>query len=343
MVVEFFGPKDLYSWAKRGAESVNELTDNLGGLKPLIMLVLGSGCGGVADKIEVVASVDYGDITGMPESTVMGHEGRLIIGMYGGKPVLGFKGRVHFYEGYSAQQVSFPVYLAKHLGVEMAIMTNAAGIAPSPKPWWNFWRSGNKYPAKKGDVLLTKSYNPNLLPSSLRGPRIEGPDPRFKGAINVPSVFLGQLAREAAVEMGISLKDGIYVPRQGPNYETPVEIELLTELSRITGLPVAGGMSTVPSLEAANELGIDTLGLTVVTNQCFNLRSRDEIEGYVSRELARRGGASNVSLAEARELSGEAIGANQPSHDEVAEVAGSDEVSDKLEALIGGIVRKVRF
>jgi len=123
-------PNDLYNNAKTAVRILKSDNHVLGDFNPKVMLVLGSGCGDVADNVEATVRVDYGEIMGMPSSTVKGHAGKFIAGNYGGKDVVAFSGRNHFYEGNSAQQASYMIYVAHHFGAKVAIMTAAAGIAP---------------------------------------------------------------------------------------------------------------------------------------------------------------------------------------------------------------------
>ena len=344
MKLEYSGPADVDRVARTAAAALREQTNNLFGLKPRIMIVLGSGCGLLAKNIHIFdeqEEIPYESILGMPPSTVEGHKGALLIGTYGDVPVLGFQGRKHYYEGASPQEASFPVYLAKYLGAKVAIMTTATGIAPWPKAHPQDLPS---YPAKVGETLLIATYYPNLLPSSLRGPITPEVGPRFQGTINVPSIALGILARSFAATQGITLNEAIYVPRQGPLYETPAEIALLSELSGATGLPVVAGMSIVPELEAAAMLGIDTAVFAVVTNHCFDMAARREIVGELEEKLGAQSGAEKrPTLKEINKLVSEAIASRQPSHEEVAAAAGSEAVTKRLDSLIGGLVRAIRF
>lgn len=162
--------------------------------------------------------------------------------------------------------------------------------------------------------------------------------------MNMPSIYLGMLAHKIAKQRDIKLGDCLYVPRQGPNYETPVEVSLLSHMTDVARLPVVGGMSTVPELEAANALGIDTLAFAVVTNQMFDMTDRWHIEsdahGKLGKIISEDGRATNT-LHEARQEIGVLL--RQPRHEEVTKSAGSEEVTGKLERLIGGVVYALRF
>ncbi len=345
MKIECEGPSALYQRAEKAvAKIVKKSYRNYVGWhedNDPIMLVLGSGCGDVAENIDPFIEIDYADIKGMPESTVAGHAGKLLLGHYGGKNVVAFSGRNHYYEGNSAQQASYMVYVAHHLGAKVAIMTAAAGIAPRLKAERT---DLTEYMAKVGDVMLVDTYFPNYLPSSLRGPIDEKKvGARFNGTINVPSMALAFLAQQVAFrEMERYLDPAVYVPREGPNYETSAEVSMLTHLSKIVGLPALGGMSTVPELEAANMLRMDSLVLAVVTNRMFDMDARRRIYAGLCDSVD-QSGRTDHTLGELNQLIGKSIAASQPSHAEVAETAGSKQVTEKLEKLIGGVVRAIRF
>lgn len=338
------GPFFSYSSAETAAREIKDIyRDLLQNVNPKIMLVLGSGCGDVAENIETVADIPYKSIPYMPESTVEGHKGALKIGKYNGVDVLGFQGRNHYYEGNSAQDASFMVYLGKHLGAEVVIMTSAGGIAPK---FNSKLTDKDRYPAQAGDILLVKTVYPNFLPSSLRGPILKEIGSRFNGTMDMPIMYLNLLAEEIAERKGILLGECAYIPRQGPNYETPLEVSLLSHIAAIAGMPVVGGMSLVPELEAANMLGMKSLAIAVVTNQMFDMEARVNIENdarYNLGHLFDKNGEPYFSLETASQIIGESIKQNQPSHDDVTETAGSKTVTEKLETLISGLVKAIRF
>ncbi|MDP3733992.1 MAG: purine-nucleoside phosphorylase [Nanoarchaeota archaeon] len=339
------GPFFSYSSAQSAAGEIKKdvYRNSLQNIDPKIMLVLGSGCGDVADNIETVAEIPYKNIPYMQEPTVDGHKGVLKIGKYHGKDVLGFQGRNHYYEGHSAHDASFMIYLAKHLGAEVAIMTSAGGIAPK----YNSKLSDKeRYPAKPGDLFLVEDVDPNLLPSSLRGPILKEIGARFKGTMNMSSIYLGLMAKEIAKYQKMELGSCIYVPRQGPNYETPLEVTLLSHMSAIAGMPVVGGMSLVPELEAANMLGMESVAIAVVTNQMFDLEAREKIKSDAEFELVivvDEEDRAIHTLKEGCKIVGKGIQQNQPHHEEVTATAGSKNVTEKLEKLIGGLVKALRF
>ena len=347
------GPREMY---KQAEGATGELKKNpaleKSEFNPKIAIVLGSGCGDVANSIDVIDRVPYRDIDGMPESTVKGHNGELIYGRLRCKDVLAFSGRNHFYEGISAQQASYMMYVAKHFGVEAVMMTSAAGIAPNPstKPG-----DENRYPAKVNQVMLMATYEPNGLPSSIRGSVVEGLE-RFQATMNTPNIALGLISKSVArvglkhlleeskdFEDIIQLRNCVYKPRQGPFFETPAEVDELTELARITGLPVAGGMSIGPEIEAATYLGMATNVFIVITNKCHGMQDRDEIVNEVLTsfpdELVNEDGTLAYPLEVLERKVQEELKLRQPSHDLVTQVANSRSVTTKLESLIGGMVK----
>jgi purine-nucleoside phosphorylase len=214
---------------------------------PGIGLILGSGLGEIADELDDPIFLEYGDIPGFPASTAPGHRGRLVTGSFEGKPVAVMQGRFHYYEGYSMQQVAFPVRVLKLLGVETLIVTNAAG--------------GINRLFNSGDLMLIRDHIKLAGDSPLRGPNDEDFGPRFNDMSDAYGRELRRKAREAAEEKGIDLREGVYAYMTGPSFETPAEIEML----RVLGAD-AVGMSTVPEVITASHAGIDVLAISTVTN-----------------------------------------------------------------------------
>ena len=211
---------------------------------PKVGLILGSGLGAFADKLGNPTKIEYGDIPHFPRSHVQGHAGRLVIGETQGVPCVAMQGRVHLYEGHSAETVSFPARVLVALGAKILIITNAAG---GINPTWS-----------PGTLMLIRDHIDWTRPYCWRepGPCGLGPDR--------PSPYSARLARailDAGVDAGIELHDGIYAALTGPSYETPAEIRFL----RMIGAD-AVGMSTVPEALAARHMGIDVLGLSCITN-----------------------------------------------------------------------------
>lgn len=218
-------------------------------------LVLGSGLGDMANEIKDPIVIAYKDIPNFPVSTVPGHAGRLVIGELEGKSVICMQGRFHFYEGYSMDQVAFPVQVMKALGVERLILTNAAGCVNTA------WDQGNL-------MLITDHIK--LVPGSpLRGVNEETLGPRFFDMSRAYDPELGDVAREQAKKLGIDLKEGVYMFFAGPNFETPAEIRA----ARVLGAD-AVGMSTVPEIIAASHCGLKAMGISCMTNMAAGILSQ---------------------------------------------------------------------
>ncbi len=218
---------------------------------PKIALVLGSGLGGLADSIPEADIIPFEEIPNWPRSTVEGHVGRLVIGMLENQPVMVMQGRIHFYEGYSMSQVTFPVRVMKRLGVEILVVTNAAGaINPAFVP---------------GDLMLILDHL-NLIGmggmNALYGPNLDEFGPRFPDMSQAYDRALNELARRAATENGITLREGVYVGLSGPSFETPADLRFL----RLAGADSVG-MSTVPEVTVARHSGMRVLGLSGISNK----------------------------------------------------------------------------
>ena len=218
--------------------------------RPAIGLVLGSGLGRLAERVASAEAIPYSAIPGFPRPTVEGHAGRLVAGQLGGRGVLVMQGRVHYYEGYSLQEVTFPVRVMQRLGIGILIVTNAAGgLNPEFVP---------------GDImLLTDQLNLAAMAglSPLRGPAVPELGPRFPSMKDAYDVELRSLARQVASSQGLSLREGVYCMLVGPQYETGADIRFL----RSVGAD-AVGMSTVPEVLVARHGGIRVLGLSTISN-----------------------------------------------------------------------------
>ena len=220
--------------------------------KPTIGLILGSGLGEFAEQMENKRTVPYEEIPHFPVSTVSGHSGQLICGEVEGATILAMQGRFHYYEGYSMEEVILPVRLMKKLGVRALIVTNAAGIvAKSFSP---------------GDLMLMTDHLNFMGNNPLIGPNDDRIGPRFPDLSSAYSPILQQLAREAAKDVAIPLKEGVYAGVTGPSDETPAEIRMLRSLGAH-----AVGMSTVPEVIAAVHQGMDVLGISCLTNMAAGL------------------------------------------------------------------------
>ncbi|HEX7065560.1 MAG TPA: purine-nucleoside phosphorylase [Bacillales bacterium] len=229
---------------------------------PTVGLILGSGLGVLADEIEEPVAVSYQDIPGFPVSTVAGHKGQFVFGKLKGLPVAAMQGRFHFYEGYSIQEVTFPVRVMKELGVETLIVTNASG--------------GVNKAFKPGDLMLIRDHINWLHANPLIGPNDEEIGVRFPDMSEAYSERLLDKARKAARSIDLSLQEGVYLATAGPSYETPAEIRMM----RTMGAD-AVGMSTVPEVIAARHAGIEVLGISCVANAAAGILdvplSHDEV------------------------------------------------------------------
>ncbi len=209
-------------------------------------VILGSGLGGFASKLENAICIPYADIPGFPRSTAPGHEGKIYFGTIKGRKVYCLAGRFHCYEGYSANEVVFSVRALSSCGVKKLIVTNAAGgINTSFKP---------------GELMLITDHI-NFLPNPLIGKNDDSLGPRFPDMTYAYSPALCKIAREEARKNSIELREGVYIAVSGPSYETPAEISAFRTLGAD-----AVGMSTVPEVIAANHLGMNVLGISLITN-----------------------------------------------------------------------------
>jgi purine-nucleoside phosphorylase len=219
--------------------------------KPRIAVILGSGLGALADEVEHPVRIPYGEIPSWPVSTVMGHQGRLVSGRLEGQDVIVMQGRVHYYEGYSMAQVTLPVRVMQRLGVQILVVTNAAGgIPPDFQP---------------GDLMLIQDHI-NLIGisglSPLRGPNLDELGPRFPDMGQAYDRELFSMAKKAALQAGIAVHEGVYVCLAGPSFETPADLRFL----RLIGAD-AVGMSTVPEVSVARHGGTRVLGISGISNK----------------------------------------------------------------------------
>jgi purine-nucleoside phosphorylase len=220
------------------------------GPRPDAAIILGTGLGRLAADIDVSAAVEYAEIPGFPLSTVESHAGRLLCGTLGGKQVVAMQGRFHRYEGYSLQQVTFPVRVLRALGADTLIVSNACG---GLNPLWS-----------AGDVMLIADHINLLADSPLAGPNDDRLGPRFPDLSHAYDAELRALARDVASQAGLTLREGVYVAVPGPNLETRAEYRFL----RGIGADVVG-MSTVPEVIVAVHAGMRVLGLSIVTDMCL--------------------------------------------------------------------------
>jgi purine-nucleoside phosphorylase len=219
-------------------------------LRPDVAIVLGTGLGGLAAEIEVEAAIPYEEIPGFPLSTVESHAGRLLLGRLGRRPVVAMQGRFHRYEGYDLAAVTFPVRVMQALGARFLFVSNACG---GMNPLWS--------PA---DLVLLSDHINLLGDNPLIGANDERLGPRFPDMSAPYDPELRSLARATALELGITLREGVYVAVPGPNLETRSEYRML----RMMGADVVG-MSTVPEVIVAVHAGMRTLGISIITDQCL--------------------------------------------------------------------------
>jgi purine-nucleoside phosphorylase len=239
---------DLYARAEHAAQTIRALTSE----EPRLAIVLGSGLGAFADEFEDAVRIPYQQIPGFVTSTAQGHAGSLVIGKVKGVPVLAMQGRVHYYEGYSLEEVTFPIRTFKLLGIETLVLTNAAG--------------GVDVQLSQGALMVISDHLNCMGVNPLRGPNDERFGPRFPDMSEVYSRDLQEQVVEAAHEMGVIVRRGIYAALAGPSYETPAEIHMIRSFGAD-----AVGMSTVPEAIVARHMGMNVLGISCITNMAAGI------------------------------------------------------------------------
>ena len=242
-------------------EAAAFLKARLGTLAPHIGIVLGSGLGAVADAVANPIIIPYAEIPNFPHSTVAGHSGRIVAGMFNEIPVAILQGRVHYYEGYSPQQVTFPMRVLGALGIRGGVLTNAAGAIVEN------YRVGQI--VALADHINFMGFNPLVGPNEPRFGFRPGSGLRFFDMTEPYSKTLRTLAHEAATAEGYEIPEGIYIAVSGPSFETPAEIRAF----RTLGATLVG-MSTVPETIVARHMGIQVLGISCVTNLAAGLGSK---------------------------------------------------------------------
>jgi purine-nucleoside phosphorylase len=234
------------------AESAAQLLLAKTPLRPRIALVLGSGLGGFADSLTDAARIPYTEIPGFPRSTAIGHAGQMVIGKAGSVPVAAMQGRVHLYEGYSAQQVTFPIRVFGRMGIKAVILTNAAG--------------GINLSYSQGALVLIRDHINLQGANPLVGPNDDRFGVRFPDMTHAYAKSYREIARTEAAKQGMTLHEGVYAGLLGPSYETPAEIEYLRRI----GADLVG-MSTVAEVIAARHMGIKVLAISCVTNMAAGI------------------------------------------------------------------------
>jgi purine-nucleoside phosphorylase len=219
-------------------------------LAPDVAIILGTGLGGLGDEMAVDARIAYGEIPGFPLSTVESHAGELLVGTLAGRRVMAMRGRVHLYEGYTPQQIAFPVRVLQRLGARTLLVSNACG---GMHPLWS-----------PGELMLIADHINLLGANPLVGPNDDRVGPRFPDMSEPYDAGLRAVARAVALEQGIILREGVYVAVTGPNLETRAEYRML----RTLGADVVG-MSTMPEVITAVHAGMKVLGVSIITDQCL--------------------------------------------------------------------------
>ncbi len=235
------------NWLAKIQETSEFIKQRVNNKLPHTAIILGTGLGAVADRINIEVEIPYGEIPNFPVSTVQGHKGRLIFGTLGEKYVMAMQGRFHYYEGYTMREVTFPIRVMKAIGVKTVFVSNASG--------------GMNPDFKVGDLMLITDHI-NLFPEHpLHGKNIDELGPRFPAMGEAYSKRLIQMARDIAKEKNIRLMEGVYVGTQGPTFETPAEYRYFW---RIGGDAV--GMSTVPEVIVARHGDMEVFGISVITD-----------------------------------------------------------------------------
>ena len=222
------------------------LVERMGGRKPQIGIVLGSGLGMLADQIENPIVIPYSELPGFPVSTAIGHKGNFIVGTLGGKCVIAMQGRIHYYEGYPMHLVVLPIRVMIRIGIQYLFVSNAAG--------------GTNLSFHVGDLMIIRDHI-NLIPNPLIGPNLDEFGPRFPDMTRPYDPGLILKAEEIAAWEGISLQKGVYVAVTGPCYETPAEYRYFRNIGAD-----AVGMSTVPEVIVARHSSIPVFGMSVITD-----------------------------------------------------------------------------
>ena len=242
----------MYHTFPQYQESAAYIRGRIGSFTPQVAMILGSGLGYMGDIVENPIAVPYGEIPHFKASTAPGHKGRLVFGTLEGQSVAVMQGRMHHYEGYSYEEVAYAVRVLRLLGCSTLIVTNAAGCVNTS------W--------KAGDLMLITDQIKIFMESPLRGENLPEFGVRFPDASHLYTPALQDVARKAAGELGIALKEGVYMYFPGPQYETPAEVRF----ARIAGAD-AVGMSTAPEVIVAGHCGMQVLGFTLLSNMAAGI------------------------------------------------------------------------
>lgn len=256
---------------------------------PKIAIVLGSGLGGFAEKIEIEAVIPYSKIKGFPTSTVTGHEGRFVLGYCQKVPVIIMQGRVHYYEGYTMEDVVLPIKVMKRLGAQILVLTNAAG--------------GINEAFRAGDFMLIEDHISSFVPSPLIGRNDESLGTRFPDMSSVYSPGLREIVQAAANAQSTEIKKGVYIQTSGPNYETPQEIKMYRTLGAD-----AVGMSTACEAMAANHMGMEICGISCISNMAAGVSKKPLTHAEVKETADRVSTQFEALISETVRLIGERVG-----------------------------------
>ncbi len=248
-------------------QSADYLRKRIGDFTPQVLMVLGSGLGFLGDLVENAVAVPYGDIPHFKHSTAPGHKGQLVFGTLRGVKVAVMQGRMHHYEGYSYEEVSYAVRVVRLLGATKMIVTNAAGCVNTA------WQAG--------DLMLITDQIKIFMESPLRGENLSEFGVRFPDASHLYTPALQDLARDKAKALGLTLRQGVYMYFPGPQYETPAEVRF----ARIAGAD-AVGMSTAPEVIVAGHCGMEVLGFTLLSNMAAGILDQPLTEEEVLEAAA---------------------------------------------------------
>lgn len=236
---------------------------------PKVAMILGSGLGDYADSIRVEKVINYSDMEGFPISTVAGHKGRFVFGYIGDVPVVIMQGRVHYYEGYSMEDVVLPTRLMGKMGAEVLFLTNASG--------------GINLEYEAGDFMMITDHIATFVPNPLLGENLHELGVRFPDMSNIYREDLCEKIRQSAKELGILLREGVYAQLTGPSYESPAEIRMLRNMGAD-----AVGMSTACEAIAANHMGMKVCGISCVTNMAAGVLNQplnhEEVQETADRQ-----------------------------------------------------------
>jgi len=248
----------LYERAEKAARMIRARVK----VDPTVAIVLGSGLGAFADELKDSNAIRYDEIPGFARATVEGHAGRLVIGKSGETIIAAMQGRFHFYEGYSLEEVTFPIRVLKLLGVRTLVLTNAAGAL--------------NVEFAPGSLMVISDHINLLGANPLTGPNDDRFGPRFPDLTSVYAPELQDMVIDEARAMGLEMRRGIYAALSGPSYETPAEIHMVRTLGAD-----AVGMSTVPEAIAARHMGLQVVGISCITNLAAGVSNRAIDHGQV--------------------------------------------------------------